>query len=239
MHPSYSRICADELPREASTWTDPSSRSGSSCTAIFRMAKGRAWTPMWCSGHLRRSVPEGAQARHQTSTALLRRVAQRRHKALRERHADAAGYPTSTASASRAMRQYGMTPAAAPAQLWTRSASPALEANKTRPVKLIQLRALLLRPRFRPRRGTSVESLTRAAMEKLGKPVLWAHLGGDEVQLVARSLGPGRQGPWRPTRRPTSQPYAHQLPWSGRCGKRSFFALRWGGPGLHPREHTS
>ena len=75
-------------------------------------------------------------------------------------------------------------------------------------------------------------------MEKLGNQFSGAHLGGDEVQLVARSLDPeARQGPWRPTRRHLLQPTPtnYRVVWQVR---KDFFALRWGDPAFI-REHIA
>lgn len=115
----------------------------------------------------------------------------------------------------------------------------ALEANKTRPVKLIHRVPFSSGLSSDPGVSTSVESLTRAAMEKLGNqfsgPIWvemkfnWSH-GHSTPKLVKVHGGQLGDTYFKPT------PTNYRVVWQVR--NEDFFALRWGDPAFI-REHIA
>ena len=115
----------------------------------------------------------------------------------------------------------------------------ALEANKTRPVKLIHRVPFSSGLGSDPGVSTSVESLTRAAMEKLGNqfsgPIWvemkfnWSH-GHSTPKLVKVHGGQLGDTYFKPT------PTNYRVVWQVR--NEDFFALRWGDPAFI-REHIA
>ncbi len=134
----------------------------------------------------------------------------------------------------------GMTPLARQQFVDEVFIAGALNAKRKEPVKLIHRVPFSSGLSSGPGVSTDVEKITRTAMEKTRPPVLRSHLGGDEIQLVARPFDTeADQGARRRARRHLFQADAIQLQGRLAGAQRRLLRAALGRAGLHPPAHRT